>query len=205
VDPRLRKALAEQLVRRRELLDAGAAHVGWKLGMGERERIGDGPVVGYLTSATLLEPGSEWPAGDAVALHADAELSVRLGPDGEIAGCGAALELVDLDPALGDPQTIVAGNVFHRAVAFGSLDRPLAQGDIEGQLRVNGELRAADTSRASLRELVAKAGALLEGIGLQLLEGDRLITGAIVQVPVGPGDEVAADLGPLGSVCLTVE
>jgi 2-keto-4-pentenoate hydratase len=203
MDALLRAALAEQLARRREVLDAGAAHVGWKLGMGERERIGDGPVVGYLTSATLLEP-AEWPAGDAVAPHADAELAVEIGPDGGVAGCGAALELVDLDPALGDPEAIVAGNVFHRAVAFGPLHGPAPARGAEGRLAVNGELRASGTFDEDLPDLLWRVAALLEAMGERLAEGDRVITGSIVQVPIQRGDEVAADLGALGSVRLTV-
>jgi hypothetical protein len=39
-------------------LDAGAVRVGWKLGVGDSERIGEGPALGHLTSATQLEPGS---------------------------------------------------------------------------------------------------------------------------------------------------
>jgi 2-keto-4-pentenoate hydratase len=41
-------------------------------------------------------------------------------------------------------------------------------------------------------------------MGERLAEGDRVITGSIVQVPIQRGDEVAADLGALGSVRLTV-
>jgi 2-keto-4-pentenoate hydratase len=34
--------------------------------------------------------------------------------------------------------------------------------------------------------------------------GDRVITGAVVQVPVSQGDTVVADFGPLGRVSLAV-
>jgi len=172
--------------------------------MGERERIGDGAVVGYLTSATLLEPGSEWPAGDAVALHADAELAVEIGPGGSVGAYGAALELVDLDASLHDPEAIVAGNVFHRAVAFGPLHEPAPARGAEGRLAVNGELRASGTFDVDLPDLLWRVAALLEAMGERLAEGDRVITGSIVQVPIQRGDEVAADLGALGSVRLTV-
>jgi hypothetical protein len=178
--------------------------VGWKLGMGERERIGDGPVVGHLTSATLLEPGSEWPAGDAVALHADAELAVEIGPDGGVGGYGAALELVDLDPALDEPGAIVAGNVFHRALAMGPLDHGMPPARPEGRLIVNGELRASGTFDEDLPTVLSRVAGLLETMGERLLAGDRVITGSIVQVPIERGDEVVADLGALGSVRLTV-
>jgi hypothetical protein len=32
-----------------------------------------------------------------------------------------------------------------------------------------------------------------------------MITGSVVQVPLEPGDEVVADLGPLGRIGLTIE
>jgi hypothetical protein len=72
VDPRLVAALTEQLSRWRMALAHGAERVGWKLGMGEGERIGPGPVIGHLTSATRLEPGAAYRAEGAVDPGADA-------------------------------------------------------------------------------------------------------------------------------------
>jgi hypothetical protein len=95
VDPLLRSALELQLSRR-----PAARRVGWKLGMGERERIGPGPVIGHLTAATQLEPGETFDAAGVRSLHADAEVTLVIGSDGT-AGFGAALELVDL----GSPPT----------------------------------------------------------------------------------------------------
>ncbi len=112
----------------------GATRVGWKLGLGEGERIGPRPVVGHLTSATELRPGSSFRARGTVDLKADAEIGLEFAAnvalDAErdaaveaIAGYGAALELVDLGAAGGDPEEIVATNVYHRAFALGPLDR----------------------------------------------------------------------------------
>jgi hypothetical protein len=55
--------------------------VGWKLGLGEGERIGPGPVIGHLTSATQLQPDTVFHGGGAVALHADAEIALELDRD----------------------------------------------------------------------------------------------------------------------------
>jgi 2-keto-4-pentenoate hydratase len=107
VDPRLVGALAVQLERWRAALRGGAERVGWKLGMGDGERIGDEVAVGHLTSATLLDPGATYGGGGDVALHADAEVALWLGRDvppgadpvavaEAIAGYGVALEVVDL-------------------------------------------------------------------------------------------------------------
>jgi 2-keto-4-pentenoate hydratase len=197
VDPLLRSALELQLHEWRAALDAGAERVGWKLGVGDRERIGSGPVIGHLTSATRLEPGATFSAAGVRSLHADAEVALEIGADG-IAGFGAALELCDLGSPPDNPHDVVAANVFHRAFALGPLDRPAPGRGDEGRLIVNGELRASAPIEADLTGLVAAVRELLAKLG------DRLITGSIVQVPVGRGDEVTADLGPLGSVTARV-
>src|SRR5215208_2778634 len=127
VDPRLVSALTEQLARRQAAFARGARRVGWKLGMGDAERIGQGPVVGHLTSATRLEPGAVFVTSGDARLHADVELTAviarAVGAGGDVAaaigGWAVALELVDLGQGGDDPEAIVAANVFHRAFALG--------------------------------------------------------------------------------------
>ena len=53
-------------------------------------------------------------------------------------------------------------------------------------------------------ELVLAAARLLASVGERLQARDSLITGSVVQVPVEPGDEVIADLGPLGRIHLSI-
>ena len=194
VNPRLIAALERQLASWRATLDSGAQRVGWKLGMGERERIGDGPVIGHLTSATCIETGGVYRTVDDQALHADAEVALELGTDGEIVGYGAALEIVDLG-APEDAAAIVATNVFHRAVAFGPIHPEMTAA--KGQLIVNGQLRDSALTDGNYPPIVDRVSRLLAAVGERLLPGDRLITGSIVQVPVHPGDHVVADLGAL--------
>jgi 2-keto-4-pentenoate hydratase len=189
--------VTEQLRHRR------GARVGWKLGMGDRERIGDGPVVGHLTGATQLGPGGSFVADGVAALHADAEVALEIGADGQIAGYGAALELVDLGPVPGGAEAIVASNVFHRAFALGP-SGPWPSEGVAGRLLVNGSERAAAPAVAGYTELVRSVAALLDAIGERLEPGDRIITGSVVQVPVAPGDDVVADLGSLGRVGLSI-
>jgi 2-keto-4-pentenoate hydratase len=197
VDARLVAALREQLARRPH----GARRVGWKVGRGERERIGRETAVGHLTSATVLEPGSTYVGGGG-ALHADAELALELGDEQTIAGFAVALELVDLGGG-GDASAVVAGNVFHRAVAFGEPQPTLPDG-LRAALVVNGEVRASSAVAEDPNATVRTVARLLATVEEQLLAGDRLISGSIVQVPVAPGDVVVADLGALGSVELAV-
>ena len=158
-------------------------------------------MIGYLTSATLLAPGGAHQAGDALALHADAEVALEFGADGEIVGYGAALEFVDLGPAL-DPERIVAANVFHRAVAFGPRQRALP--DVEGRLIVDGEERCRAPVRRNQPEVARQAAELLEAVGERIRPGDLLITGSVVQTAVRPGERVVADLGALGRVEATI-
>jgi 2-keto-4-pentenoate hydratase len=210
VEQRLVSALAEQLEQRRAALTRGARQVGWKLGLGERESIGGEIAVGYLTSATVLNPGGRYRAVDGAELHADAEAVVELGRDvdpeedaraaaGAIARYGAALELVDLAPLPGEPDSVVAANVFHRAVAFSGL-QPIPPVDLTVGLSVNGRLRAAAAWPDDLAERLSAAARLLDAVGERLRAGDRIITGSIVQVPIDVSDEVVAHFGELGAV-----
>jgi hypothetical protein len=201
LEPRLVRALNAQLEARRDALAAGARRVGWKLGIGERERIGAGPVIGHLTTASCIESGGIYRAPGDASLHADAELALEFGAGGTVVGYGAALEIVDLGGS-DDPEAIVVGNVFHRAVAFGPM-HPVAA-NVQGALVVNGEVRATGGAAADLTDLVHRAAELLGAISEGFMPGDRLITGSIVQLPVAAGDVVAADLGSLGCAELRI-
>jgi 2-keto-4-pentenoate hydratase len=199
LDARLASALEVQLEHWRETLRSGAERVGWKLGLGERERIGAGPVIGHLTSATQLEPGGVYRADGAGLLHADVEVGIELGPQEAVVGYCAALELVDL-ASPDDPQEIVAANVFHRAFAFGPFRRSWPTDGVEAQLVVNGRTRAREPAEPDVAGLVHDTARLLGATGERLRAGDRMILGSIIQLPVETGDEVVADLGPLGRV-----
>jgi hypothetical protein len=81
IDPALRAAMREQLAHR-DLMASGARHVGWKLGVGDRESIGGSIAAGYLTSVTCLESGGTYQIdGLDSDLRADVELAVELGRD----------------------------------------------------------------------------------------------------------------------------
>jgi 2-keto-4-pentenoate hydratase len=217
VDPRLVSALTAQLRQWRVVLADGAERVGWKLGLGEGERIGPGPAIGHLTSATQLQPGSTYSAAGALDLRADAEVALRLGADVDpradreaagaaIAAYGAALELVDLGaPPPGDPERIVATNIWHRAFALGPLDHRLPPPGVEGRLIVEGVVRESAPISKDFPKLIQAVARLLGAVGERLNVGDRLITGSIVQARIEPGDKVSADLGPLGQTHLFID
>jgi 2-keto-4-pentenoate hydratase len=203
VDCRLVSALAAQLEQRDAALRAGAGCVGWKLGMGERERIGG--EIADLTSATLLAPGGSYRhRGDVAELRADAELAVEVvraveatdDPRAIAQAIGAyvpALEIVDLTRLADEPVSVVAANVFHRGVAFGPAT-PKPRGDVHGSVVVNGNVEASGAGPEDLVDRIAAAARILAAVGERIEAGDRLLTGSIVQVPVTPGDELTADL-----------
>jgi len=206
--------LTVQLSFWRALLDAGNKRVGWKLGMGERERIGPGPVIGHLTTATQLQPGSIY-RPDGAALHADAEVALELAHDVEpdadrdaaeaaIAGYGVGLELVDLGPMPGGAEGIVAGNVFHRAFALGRLQPDWPDHPPMARLVVGAQVRASALADEDYAELVRSVGAILGAMGERLKAGDHLITGSVVEVPRARGENVVADIGKLGEVGLEI-
>ena len=190
--------------------------MGWKLGVGERERIGGEIAVGHLTSATRLDPGATYVASaDDRELHVDAELAVELGREldpsadaaaalAAIAGYGVALEVVDLARPPDDPESVVAANVFHRAVAFGPLVAELPSGDLMARVIVSGELRGSASAPHDLADKLAAAVRILGAVGERVEAGDRIITGSIVQTAVNRGDDVIAAMEGLGEVRLSI-
>jgi 2-keto-4-pentenoate hydratase len=214
IEPLLAAALHEQLARRQAALRQGAEHVGWTLGMGNRESIGGEIAVGYLTSTTLLVPGSHYRAdGDGADLRADAEIVVELRADIDpravesdvVGGYGAALEIVDLGVLPDEPRSVVAANVFHRAVALSEV-HPALPADLRAELVVGDEVRASSTApdEPELLRRIAAAARVLDAVGVQLRAGERIITGSIVQMPVEAGDDVIAVLGDLGAIRLSI-
>jgi hypothetical protein len=174
VSPRLIAAMREQLGARERMLQSGATHVGWRLGMGDRESI-------------------------------DVEAYVELAgnrPDA-IGGYGVALELVDLTPQEGEPGSIVATNVFHRAVSFGSTTPQEPRG-VQVGMRLNGEPQETGVWPADISSRLPAASEVLEAVGSSLRAGDRIITGSIVQVRISAGDSIAALIDGEAAVTLDV-
>jgi 2-keto-4-pentenoate hydratase len=128
---------------------------------------------------------------------------VELGEDGAVTGFAAALELVDLARIDDELDSIVATNLFHRAYVL-SPSLPHLPEALEAAVRVNGELRGSAPASRPAEEAVARAAELLGAAGERLEPGDRIITGAVVQVPVRAGDAVEVALGELGRLGVTI-
>jgi len=195
------------MVRRREILAQGAEPIGWKIGFNLpdfQQKLGiDGPLAGSLTTDSLLDDGAAWSLGSQGEVVVESEVSVELGDDARsIAALLPALELADPPDLWQDVDTILAGNIFHRAVAFGPRVETDAPG--AGRIFVNGEEQhsfGADHSGARLAEMVdAVAGRLAEA-DERLRPGDRIITGVLAPPHrAQPGDTVRLELEAVGGV-----
>jgi 2-keto-4-pentenoate hydratase len=190
------------LTRRREILAQGAEPIGWKIGFNvpeTQERLGiDAPLAGFLTSDTLVE--DDW---DEYPVIVESEVAVEVGDDGRsITALLPALEIADppdLDLAV---EQILAGNIFHRGVAFGPRVETREPG--AARILVNGEEQhtvAAEHTGKRLQAMVEAVAARLAAAGEELRPGERIITGIIAPPhEAAPGDTVRLELESLGSV-----
>jgi 2-keto-4-pentenoate hydratase len=199
----IRDGLRAQETGSRELLDSGAKRLGWKAGFGTAaaiEKLGtDGPLVGFLTDSTRAPSGTtidvagwEKPILETeVALRLDANVEagqVRQEIRAAIGAVAAAIELVDLGQAGGDPGAILAANVFHRKVLLGDWvevapGEPLE--DVRIDVHAGGEPHelAADPAAVlgGLIDVVAGLANLLANSDDGLRAGDVIITGAAIK------------------------
>ena len=105
------------------MLAQGAEPIGWKIGFNvsaAQQKLGiDAPLAGFLTTDGLFEDGAEVSLDDG-PLVVESEVAVELGDDARsIVALLPALEVADPPDLDQDVETILAGNIFHRAVAFG--------------------------------------------------------------------------------------
>jgi 2-keto-4-pentenoate hydratase len=200
------RGTAAMLVRRREMIAQGAEPIGWKIGFNvsaAQEKLGiDGPLAGFLSTDGLLEDGAEVSLADGPVV-VESEVAVELGDDARsIVALLPALEVVDTPDLDQDVETILAGNIFHRAVVFGprvATDAPGA-----GRILVNGEIEhemAPAETGAHLEEMVAAVASRLLAAGEELVPGHRIITGVLAPPHAAhPGDRVRLELDALGGV-----
>lgn len=194
------------LVRRREILAQGAEPIGWKVGFNisaAQEKLGiDAPLAGFLSSNGLLEDGTEVSL-DGGPVVVESEVAVELGPDARsIVALLPALEVADPPDLDQDVETILAGNIFHRAVVFGPRVETNEPGG--GRVLVNGEVEhvmAPGETSAHLEEMVEAVRKRLAAVDEDMLPGQRIITGVLAPPHAAhPGDRVRLELDGLGGV-----
>jgi 2-keto-4-pentenoate hydratase len=215
LDPRIERGTRAMLELRRARLDAGARPLGWKVGFGAPaalELLGtDRPLVGFLTDRGLIEDGATVSVGAWQNPMLEPEIAAYIGEDATIAGLSAAIELADVDVPPADPEAILAGNIYHRHVMLGPVDSGRVDGaGIGARLLRGGEVVAETDDPAALTgdivEVVRLTAELLAACGAELRPGDVVITGsAVPPLSVAAGDTVTAELGPLGTLTVTLE
>jgi 2-keto-4-pentenoate hydratase len=204
------RGTAAMLVRRRERLAQGAEPVGWKVGFNitaAQQKLGiDAPLAGFLSTDGLLDDGAEVSLADG-PLVIESEVAVELGDDARsIVALLPALEVADPPDLDQDVETILAGNIFHRAVLFGP--RVDAREPGAARILVNGDVE----HEVGPAETAAHLDAMVEAVRRRLLDadqelspGDRIITGVIAPPHAAhPGDRVRLELAELGGVELLI-
>lgn len=219
-DARIISGMKKQLQARRQRLDAGARHLGWKVAINDpnaQRKLGiDCVAVGFLTSETRMASGAEFSLEGTTRPGAEPEVAITMTRDvagtasvdearsaiGEIA---AAIEIVDINRPLENIEEVLSINIFHRAAVIGEVSRPPSDyGKLNLKLSRNDQVEAEiapNKSISDLGALVQTVAGRLQEAGELLRAGDVIISGALVPpIWVKPGETVTADLGLLGSV-----
>ncbi|QBR93123.1 fumarylacetoacetate hydrolase family protein [Nocardioides euryhalodurans] len=198
LDPRIARGTTRMLAARSAALEAGDAHLGWKVGFGAPAALAtfelDRPLVGFLTRERLLTSGATVDVSGWTKPVLEAEVAAHLGSDvgagasgsealAAVAGWSVAIELADLDHTPSDVERILAGNIFHRQVLLGPVVADLPS---PGRFSVSREgVAVASTTEPSaltgeLGSVLASTADTLAACGEGLRAGDVVITGSVV-------------------------
>jgi 2-keto-4-pentenoate hydratase len=197
------------LARRDADLAGGASAVGWKIGFnspGVQDHFGlSGPVVGYLTDATVVAEGEPVDLSGWTHPALEVEVAIRVGHEGEVAALAPALELVDLDLPFDSIEPILAGNVFHRAVVFGAelVGLELPELSVSVSAASGGEPVASGSLAEQPAVTVEVVRSFLGTYGAELAPGERIIAGSMIApLAVASGDSLDVSFGVLGSISI---
>jgi 2-keto-4-pentenoate hydratase len=213
-DERITEGMKHQLGDLRRKLDRDERPLGYKLGFGTEaamKNLGtDAPLVGHLLTANRLESGAVVDISNWGNPKLEPEIVARAGEQGEITAIGAAIELVDLDTSISDPQAILEANIFQRHVLLGPVSEGADPAEAKLTVLVDGEevARADDVTAATgdLDGLVKHVAKTLKAAGAELQRGDMVICGSIVPaLDIAPGATVEVRLPPLGSLVVNFE
>jgi 2-keto-4-pentenoate hydratase len=213
-DERITEGMKHQLGDLRRKLDRDERPLGYKLGFGTEQAMKnlgtDAPLVGHLVTANRLESGAVVDISNWGNPKLEPEIVARAGEQGEITAIGAAIELVDLDTSVSDPQAILEANIFQRHVLLGPVSEGADPADAKLTVLVDGEeVATADEVTAAtgdLDGLVEHVAKTLKAAGAELERGDMVICGSIVPaLDIAPGTTVEVRLPPLGTLVVSFE
>jgi 2-keto-4-pentenoate hydratase len=209
-DSRIQAGMATLLEKRRALIEDGAKPIGWKLAFGTEVAMStlelNGPLVGFLTDRTLIASGGECSLAGWSAPKLEPEIAIHLGPGGEgVAGVSAAIELADADLPLTETETVLAGDIYHRAVVLEPDSTPVPPPvPIAARIERDGEEIAAtddaESAVGKLEELAAYVVRYLHEFGEATAEGEIVISGSVVGLlDIGPNEHLVNNLVGVGS------
>ncbi len=224
-DPRIERGLLAQLTERLRRLDGGDASLGWKLGMGTpaaMDKLGtSAPLVGYLLSSARVAPGERVSLEGWANPRLEPEIAVVMAADldgdasrddavAAIGGIGPAIELVDPDPGASDPEAVLAGNIFQRAVVLGPVSDGASFDGVSARvLRDGSEAAATDDATEATGDpidLVVHVARTVAAAGERLRAGEVVICGSVVPaLEIAPGESIEVVLDPLGSVSVAFD
>lgn len=227
-DPRIIEGLRRQLTAREEALEAGARHVGWKVGFGAPNSLElmqiTAPLLGYLTDATVFPDGAGFDTEGWSRGVVEFEVAVWMGSDVDagaddseaaaaVAAVGPAIEVADVDLPVGPERIpdIMAGDIFHRGVIFGARDERRAGLDISGltaHIGLDGQEFATVTELEAITGsypwIVSTVASTLASAGERLRAGDVIITGSVIPpVSVNDADLFTFELTPYEPITVT--
>jgi 2-keto-4-pentenoate hydratase len=205
--------LEAQAARLRERLASGERRAGWKIALNDprvQQALGiTAPVIGYLTSETVLPSGATHSLSGAARPAIEPEIAVHVGQGGGVAALGAALEVIDVDMPFEDVAAIMERNVFHRAAVLGAAGTgvPELDGLTAHLCREAGDEITIDVAAAALdpEEVLHLVGRCLEAVGDGLRAGDVIIAGSLVTaLPLEADGRFELEIERVGSVALDV-
>lgn len=225
-DEILIQGMKTQLHKWKDMLASGHTRVGWKIGFNDladqkRMRL-PSPIVGFLTSESVLESGGVYKAKNTAKLMVEAEIAILIGKDvtaganrsqvaAAIEGFAPAIEIVDVARTAHDITSILEDNLFHETVILGAVSREhsaLVPGDIDAHILINQQIvQTGDPSRypEDITEVVSVVADTLARQGECLHAGDWIISGSITKpVAVQAGDHIEISLLPLGTLSANI-
>ncbi len=223
-NPLIKKGLAAQLAKRRELIAAGQKPLGWKVGLGApaaMQRLGlAAPITGFLMQRALLLSGSTVSFDGWTKPVAEPEVCVRMASDlgGNATADSAAaavkeilpaIELADFDPppTVDNLEQVLAGDVYQRHVVLCGNTRPGASiAGLTSRVARRGVEFASTSDLEALTgkilDVVAHVANVLAANGERLRAGEVIITGSITPPIMVEADEpgLSHALDPIGEV-----
>jgi 2-keto-4-pentenoate hydratase len=225
-DPRIARGMAEQLRRRRELLDSGHKSLGWKLAFGgpaAMERLHtNAPLVGFLMQNALLPSNATLSIAGWTKPAAEPEITVYIGKDlpagadrdttkAAIAALGPAIEVADVDHPSDDVEGTLACDIYQRHIILGRSDPARTGGTLDGLaariLRNGAEIanltdpQSLQTLTGELIDIVRHTANLLAVFGETVQAGQIVIAGSTIPpIWIEPGEEIVFHLAPVDTI-----